>query len=95
MSEAITVALITGFISLFGTVLTVYATQRKQAAELKMVHDKQAEELKTAIAIINKDIEELTRETREHNEFARRVPLLEVQFKNAEKRLERLEQKEE
>ena len=95
MSETITVALISGLVTLIGTALTVYATHRKQAAELKMAHDKQAAELKTAITIINKDIEELTRETREHNEFARRVPLLEVQFKNTEKRLERLEQKQE
>ena len=36
--------------------------------------------------------EELTREVREHNHFARRVPVVEEQIRGMDRRLEQLEQ---
>ena len=43
--------------------------------------DKMQAELRTAQAVTDQKISELTREVREHNNFARRVPVLEEQVK--------------
>ena len=43
-------------------------------------------------AVTDTKLEELTREVREHNHFARRVPVLEEQMKVANHRIEDLEQ---
>ena len=45
-----------------------------------------------AQAVTETKIEELTREVREHNHFARRVPVLEEQMKVVNHRIEDLEQ---
>lgn len=44
-------------------------------------------------AVTDTKLEELTREVREHNNFARRVPVLEEQIKVANHRIEDLERK--
>ena len=66
MSEAIIVALITGGLSLVGVVITNLAAARKNEAAIR-----------TAQAVTDTKLEELTREVREHNNFAHRVPVLE------------------
>ena len=43
-------------------------------------------------AVTDTKLEELTREVREHNNFARRVPVLEEQMKVANHRIEDLEE---
>ena len=45
-------------------------------------------------AVTDTKLEELTREVREHNNFARRVPILEAQMKVANHRISDLEQNE-
>ena len=45
-------------------------------------------------AVTDTKLEELTREVREHNNFARRVPILEVQRKVANHRIADLEHNE-
>ena len=45
-----------------------------------------------AQAVTDTKLEELTREVREHNNFARRVPVLEEQMKVVNHRIEDLEQ---
>ena len=45
-------------------------------------------------AVTDAKLEELTREVREHNNFARRVPILEEQMKVANHRIADLEQNE-
>ncbi len=82
MTEAIIVALITGGMSLLGVLITSRQTAKDVAAKL----DKQQ-------AITDTQLEELTREVREHNNFARRVPVLEEQIKVANHRIEDLENK--
>lgn len=57
--------------------------------ELAEIQRKHSETLK----IIQYQIEELTREVREHNNFAKRVPVLEEQMKVANHRIEDLEKK--
>lgn len=66
MSEAIIVALITGGISLIGTILTILQTSKKTEESFK-VHQ----------AVTDEKIENLTREVRKHNGFAERLPKLE------------------
>ena len=82
MTEAIIVALITGGMSLLGVLITSRQTAKDVAAKL----DKQQ-------AITDTQLKELTREVREHNNFARRVPVLEEQIKVANHRIEDLENK--
>ena len=45
----------------------------------------------TAQAVTDTKLDELTREVREHNDFARRVPVLEEQIKVANHRISDLE----
>ena len=80
MSEAIAVALITGGMSLAGVVITCLATARKS-------------EKRTAVAqaITDTRIQELAREVREHNGFAKRMPVVEEQIKVINHRIEDLE----
>lgn len=80
MTEAIIVALITGGLSLLGVLITSSKTARDVAAKL----DKRQ-------AVTDTKLEELTREVREHNNFARRVPVLEEQIKVANHRIKDLE----
>ena len=47
-----------------------------------------------AQAVTDTKIEELTREVREHNNFAKRVPVMEEQIRTMERRLEELERRE-
>lgn len=46
-------------------------------------------------AVTDTKLEELTREVREHNNFARRMPVVEEQIKVINHRIEDLEKKEE
>ena len=84
MSEAIIVALITGGLTLLGTIVT----GNRNARELDHKLDKKQ-------AVTDAKLEELTREVREHNNFARRVPVLEEKMKVANHRIENLERREE
>ncbi len=80
MSEAIIVALVSGGLSLAGVVITNLAAARKTNASIQ-----------TAQAVTDTKIDELTREVREHNGFARRMPVVEEQIKVINHRLTDLE----
>ena len=80
MTETILVALITGGLSLLGVIITSNKTTRD--VEVKL--DKQQ-------AVTETRLEELTRKVREHNNFARRVPVLEEQIKVVNHRIADLE----
>lgn len=80
MNEAILTALITGGVSLIGSVLAILNGNKKITQEMKI-----------AQAVTDTKLEELTREVRAHNNFAQRVPVLEEQIKVANHRIEDLE----
>jgi len=80
MSEAILAALITGGLSVVGVVITNLAAARKNESAIR-----------TAQAVTDTKLEELTREVREHNHFARRMPVVEEQIKVINHRLADLE----
>ena len=80
MIESILVALITGGLSLVGVLFSVFASSRKTQAEF----DKSQ-------AVMNERISELTREVREHNNFAMRMPVVENQIQNLDNRVSIIE----
>lgn len=78
--ESIITAIITGVLTLVGTIITVVS-----------VHKNTVNELKIEQAKIETNLAELTREVREHNNFARRMPVLEERMDNVVYRLDKLE----
>ena len=81
MDSGVISALITGLLSLLGVVVTSWASARRTEAKIE-----------TAQAVTDTKLEEMTREVRLHNEFARRMPVVEEQIKVANHRIEDLEE---
>ena len=81
MSEAIAVALITGGLSLAGVVITCLATAKKQEKAAAV-----------AQAVMDTKIDALTRAVREHNNFAQKMPALQQEVHDIERRVGILEQ---
>ena len=76
----IIVAIIVGGLSLVGVILTNASSNKKVTNKIETVQ-----------AVTDTKIEELTREVREHNNFARRVPVVEEQIADINRRLDGLE----
>ena len=74
-------AAITGVLSLIGVIVSNIGSNKK------IEHS-----LETTQAVTDCKIDELTREVREHNNFARRMPVVEEQIKLINHRIEDLEQ---
>ena len=83
MSDAIMAAVITGLLSLGGVILSNLLAARKNE-----------EAIRTAQAVTDTKLDELTREVREHNHFARRMPVVEEQIKGLNHRLADLEHRD-
>lgn len=80
MTEAIIVAVITGGLSFLGTLITVlFANQRT------------VNSMQTDMAVMAQRLDDLTHEVREHNNFARRLPVVEQQIADINRRLDDLE----
>lgn len=77
--EAIIVALITGGLSLLGVVFSNISSNRKVEAKLEK-----------AQAVTDTKLEELTREVREHNNFANRMPIVENEIKHINSEIKKL-----
>lgn len=75
MSDAIIVALITGGLSLLGVILTIRAQSRNIDRKLEI-----------NAAVTETKLDELTREVRMHNDFARRIPVLEAKVEALERK---------
>ncbi len=78
--EGIIAAIITGGLSLAGVIISNISSNRK-------IENK----LTTAQAVTDCKIDELTREVREHNNFARRMPVVEEQIRVINHRIHDLE----
>lgn len=93
------VYIVTSALTLLGVIVSAVAQSRATMAKL----DKQSEladarmeaKIERYAAVTDTKIDELTREVREHNNFARRVPVLEEQMKAANHRIDDLEKKTE
>ena len=72
--EGIIAAAISGGLALIGVIITTTQSTKKISRDI---------ELKLAVhqAVTDEKITELTREVREHNNFARRMPVVEEQIK--------------
>lgn len=81
MMEAIIASLITGGLALLGVIYSANKTAQSVDAKL----DKQQ-------AITETKLDELTREVREHNNFAKRMPVVEEQIKVINHRISDLEE---
>lgn len=79
MTEII-VALIAGGVTLLGAVLSNRATANKIQQELA-----------THLAVTDTKLEELTREVREHNNFAKRMPVVENEIEHLKNDVHQLE----
>lgn len=92
------IELLTGLLSAFVTLIVClannyYQTKRdevKRQAERNELINKQQQ----AMQLIEYKISELTSEVREHNNFARRMPVVEEQIKVINHRLEDLENRQ-
>ena len=91
MSEGIIIALITGAFAVIGQILIA----RSSAKDLYAKLDKNSEladakidaKLEKLQAVTDTKIEELTREVREHNNFAKRMPVLEEKVSSLERKV--------
>ncbi len=79
--EAVWASFVTGVLSLIGVIVSGQAASKRTEAKIT-----------TAQAVTDTKIEELTREVRYHNEFARRVPVMEEQLRMANHRISDLEE---
>lgn len=80
MDPGVLASLITGLLSLAGVMLSNLLSDRRRETALR-----------TAQAVTEQQLQELTREVREHNNFARRMPVVEEQIKVINHRIEDLE----
>lgn len=81
MDSSVIVAIISGIITLIGTVVTVFAGLRQSAQKAAVQQ-----------AITDTKLDELTREVRKHNDFAERLPVIEEQIKVINHRIADLEE---
>ena len=80
MSEIVLSALITGTLTLIG----VFVSNRRSQREIE-------HKLETHQAVTDTKIDELTREVRDHNNFARRMPVVEQEIKDIAKTVDKLQ----
>ena len=80
MNATVLASLITGLLSLAGVMLSNLLSDRRRENALR-----------PAQAVTDEQLRQLTREVREHNNFARRMPVVEEQIKVINHRLEDLE----
>ena len=99
MSVEIKVALISGCVSIITSLMTligVVISNNKSKSDVQKKLEKEnadvQKKLEIGQAVTNTKIEELTREVREHNGFARRMPVVEEQIKVVNHRIGDLEE---
>lgn len=76
----LTAQLITGALTLVGVIITNATANRRLVAQIQ-----------TAQAVTDAKLENLTREVRQHNDFARRIPVMEEQIRELHHRISNVE----
>ena len=86
MSDAIIVALITGGISLLGSVLTIISTSRKQTAEMEK-----------ALAVMRAEMSGMKTDIQSHNRYAQmfseNIPAIKQHMIDVDRRLDGIERR--
>lgn len=80
MSEGIVIALISGGLTFLGVVFTSFTGNKKLVNDIKL-------EITAYHSATDEKIKELTREVREHNNFAQRMPAVETKIDNIEEKV--------
>lgn len=98
MSEAVVVALVSGGLTLIGTIITVVLSHKSTIATLEKNSELADQQIKGEIGVVNEKIEELSRRVEKHNqvvertyELERRADVLEEKIKVANHRVRDLE----
>lgn len=95
MSETVLIALITALIpsgiTFAGVLVSNNSNKNKIVNDIKLENSKVVNDIKLEVtrnqAITDTKIEELTREVREHNNFAKRMPVVENEIKHIEEEI--------
>lgn len=86
MSDAIIVAMITGGISLFGSILTIVLTNRKQQ-----------EDLDKKIAVMDAKMDDMREDIKSHNRYAQmfseNIPAIKQHMVDVDRRLDSIERR--
>ena len=82
MPDAVVVAIISGLLTLAGTIITVVETNKKTTRAYE-----------TSQAVIEERVKNLTEEVRKHNGFAEKIPVLAEKIEVANHRIADLESK--
>jgi len=89
--------IIVSIIGALATIIAVVVNSRKDrkdmVAELRLQQERADAKMEQAQAVTNTKLEALREEVREHNNFARRMPVVEEQIKVINHRLSDLEHK--
>lgn len=80
MSDGVLVAIISGFLTLVGTIITVLVANSKTNENIRINQ-----------AVTDTKLDALTHEVKQHNNFAQRMPVVEEQIKVINHRIEDLE----
>lgn len=88
MNTEINVAMITGAVSILTSLITLTGVIISNSRSKRDMQQR----LEIAQAVTDTKIDELTREVREHNGFARRLPVVEEQLKVVNHRIKDLEE---
>lgn len=82
----ILISAVTGFLTLIGVCVTAWASAKK-------TRDEVTDRLRLAQAVTDTKLDALAAEVRSHNNFARRMPVVEEQIKVINHRIADLEEK--
>jgi len=80
MGEGVLVAIITGVLSLTGTIITVMVGMSKANKNIEITQ-----------AVTNEKIDQLKEEVKKHNDFGQRIPIIELKVSNLEQKVEAIE----
>ena len=80
MSEGVIIAVITGLLTLVGTIITVIVGSNKSLTAMEKNQ-----------AVTDTKLDALREEVSKHNNFASRIPVIENQVQNLDSRVSRLE----
>ena len=92
--ETIISAAIGGAVTLIVCLINNHFTHKKTLETYKLQAQESESKQQQTIAIIEYKLDELTREVREHNGFARRMPVVEEQIKVINHRISDLEKRD-
>ena len=80
MSEGVIIAVVSGLLTLVGTIITVIVGNNKNVAAIEKTQ-----------AVMENKVDTLAEEVKKHNNFAQRLPVIEEQVRNLDGRVSRLE----